>query len=65
MQRRGFNPWQSSILPEGAWRLGGTPMAGRARTDSSPAPNVLLIPGTSSVTYLRKNVAAADLRVAE
>ena len=31
--------------------------------DSSSAPNVLLIPGTSSVTHLRENVAAADLEL--
>jgi len=31
--------------------------------DSSPAPNVLPIPGTSSVTHLRENVAAADLKL--
>ena len=36
-----------------AKRLGGTPM--------QVAPNILLIPGTSSVAHLRENLAAAEL----
>jgi len=55
----GFTPLQSSILSEVAQRLGVTPMQVALRWLLRRAPNILLIPGTSSVVHLRENLAAA------
>src|SRR4029077_1129761 len=53
----GFSPLQSSILSDVAPRLGATPtqvaLAWLLRHD----PNILLIPGTSSLAHLRENLA--------
>jgi pyridoxine 4-dehydrogenase len=57
----GFNPLQSSILSDVAARLGATPMQTALAWLLRRAPNMLLIPGTSSVTHLRENLAAAAL----
>jgi pyridoxine 4-dehydrogenase len=57
----GFTPLQSSILSEVAQRLGVTPMQVALRWLLRRAPNILLIPGTSSVVHLRENLAAAAL----
>jgi len=57
----GFTPLQSSILSEVAERLGVTPMQVALRWLLRRAPNILLIPGTSSVVHLRENLAAAAL----
>jgi aryl-alcohol dehydrogenase-like predicted oxidoreductase len=57
----GFNPLQSSILSDVARRLGATPMQVALAWLLRRAPNVLLIPGTSSVAHLRENLAAVDL----
>jgi pyridoxine 4-dehydrogenase len=57
----GFNPLQSSILSDAAQRLGGTPMQVALAWLLRRAPNMLLIPGTSSVAHLRENLAAAEL----
>jgi pyridoxine 4-dehydrogenase len=57
----GFNPLQSSILSDVAQRLGGTSMQVALAWLLRRAPNVLLIPGTSSVAHLRENLAAAEL----
>ena len=57
----GFNPLQSSILSDVAQRLGATPMQVALAWLLRRAPNILLIPGTSSVAHLRENLAAAEL----
>ncbi|MET3899474.1 pyridoxine 4-dehydrogenase [Devosia sp. UYZn731] len=57
----GFSPLQSSSLSDVAQRLGATPMQVALAWLLRRAPNILLIPGTSSVTHLRENLAAADL----
>ena len=57
----GFNPLQSSVLSDVAQRLPATPMQVALAWLLHRAPNVLLIPGTSSVTHLRENLAAAEL----
>jgi pyridoxine 4-dehydrogenase len=57
----GFTPLQSSILSEVAQRLGVTPMQVALKWLLRRAPNILLIPGTSSVVHLRENLAAAAL----
>lgn len=57
----GFNPLQSSALSDVARRLGATPMQVALAWLLRRAPNVLLIPGTSSVAHLRENLAAAAL----
>jgi len=61
----GFNPLQSSILSDVARRLGATPMQVALAWLLRRAPNVLLIPGTSSVAHLRENLAAAELALPE
>jgi len=57
----GFNPLQSSTLSDVATRLGATPMQVALAWLLRRAPNILLIPGTSSVAHLRENLAAAAL----
>jgi pyridoxine 4-dehydrogenase len=57
----GFTPLQSAALSEVAGRLGSTPMQVALAWLLRRAPNVLLIPGTSSVTHLRENLAATAL----
>jgi aryl-alcohol dehydrogenase-like predicted oxidoreductase len=57
----GFNPLQSSTLSNVATQLGATPMQVALAWLLHRAPNILLIPGTSSVGHLRENLAAADL----
>lgn len=57
----GFSPLQSTILSDVATRLGATPMQIALAWLLRRAPNVLLIPGTSSVVHLRENLAAAEL----
>jgi aryl-alcohol dehydrogenase-like predicted oxidoreductase len=57
----GFTPLQSSALSAVAARLDATPMAVALAWLLQRSPNVLLIPGTSSVAHLRENVAAAAL----
>ena len=61
----GFNPLQSSTLSDVAARLGATPMQVALAWLLGRAPNILLIPGTSSVQHLRENLAAADLALPE
>ncbi len=55
----GFNPLQSSTLSDVAQRLDATPMQVALAWLLRRSPNVLLIPGTSSVAHLRENLAAA------
>ena len=57
----GFSPLQSSTLSDVAARLGATPMQVALAWLLQRAPNILLIPGTSSLAHLRENLAAADL----
>jgi aryl-alcohol dehydrogenase-like predicted oxidoreductase len=57
----GFSPLQSSILSDVAQRLGVTPMKVALAWLLRRAPNILLIPGTSSVAHLRENLLAAEL----
>ncbi|RUX44723.1 aldo/keto reductase family oxidoreductase [Mesorhizobium sp. M4A.F.Ca.ET.020.02.1.1] len=59
----GFNPLQSSTLSGVADRLGATPMQVALAWLLQRSPNVLLIPGTSSVAHLRENLAAAELEL--
>jgi aryl-alcohol dehydrogenase-like predicted oxidoreductase len=59
----GFSPLQSSSLEEIAKRLGATPMQVALAWLLHRAPNILLIPGTSSRTHLRENLAAAELKL--
>jgi aryl-alcohol dehydrogenase-like predicted oxidoreductase len=59
----GFTPLQSSTLSEVARSLEATPMQVALAWLLSRAPNVLLIPGTSSVAHLRENLKAATLRL--
>ena len=56
-----LHPLQSSTLAEVAARLGATPMQVALAWLLHRAPNILLIPGTSSVAHLRENLAAAEL----
>jgi aryl-alcohol dehydrogenase-like predicted oxidoreductase len=57
----GFSPLQSSILSDVARRLGATVMQVALAWLLRRAPNILLIPGTSSVAHLRENLAVAEL----
>ncbi|MFG6476956.1 aldo/keto reductase family oxidoreductase [Microbacterium sp. P06] len=57
----GFSPLQSSALSSVASRLGVTPMAVALAWLLERSPNILLIPGTSSVAHLRENVAGASV----
>jgi aryl-alcohol dehydrogenase-like predicted oxidoreductase len=57
----GFTPLQSSALSDVAGRLGATPMQVALAWLLHRSPNILLIPGTSSLAHLRENLAAAQL----
>ncbi|RWD68235.1 aldo/keto reductase family oxidoreductase [Mesorhizobium sp.] len=59
----GFSPLQSSTLSDVADRLGATPMQVALAWLLQRSPNILLIPGTSSVAHLRENLAAAELEL--
>src|SRR5262249_33993023 len=59
----GFSPLQSSVLSEVAQGLNATPMQVALAWLLRRAPNILLIPGTSSVAHLRENLAAAQLQL--
>jgi len=59
----GFNPLQSGALEAVAAQLGTTPLATALAWLLHRSPNILLIPGTSSVEHLRENVAAAELDI--
>ena len=59
----GFTPLQSSTLDGVAARLKATPMQVALAWLLQRSPNVLLIPGTSSVGHLRENLAAAELEL--
>jgi pyridoxine 4-dehydrogenase len=57
----GFTPLQSSTLSSVASGLGATPMQVALAWLLHRSPNILLIPGTSSVAHLRENMAAGEL----
>ncbi|BES71438.1 aldo/keto reductase family oxidoreductase [Marinobacter nanhaiticus D15-8W] len=57
----GFSPLQSSILDGVAERLNAKPMQVALAWLLRRSPNILLIPGTSSVAHLRENLASAEL----
>jgi aryl-alcohol dehydrogenase-like predicted oxidoreductase len=59
----GFTPLQSSILDDAAALLQATPMQLALAWLLQRSPNILLIPGTSSVAHLRENLAAAKLEI--
>jgi aryl-alcohol dehydrogenase-like predicted oxidoreductase len=59
----GFTPLQSTALNEIATRLSATPMQVALAWLLQRAPNILLIPGTSSLGHLRENLAAASLKL--
>jgi pyridoxine 4-dehydrogenase len=59
----GFSPLQSSTLSGVARRFGVTPMQVALAWLLRRSPNILLIPGTSSLTHLHENLAAADLHL--
>ena len=59
----GFSPLQSSALNEVAASLHATPMQVALAWLLHRSPNILLIPGTSSVQHLRENLAAATLQL--
>ena len=59
----GFTPLQSTTLSDVATRLGVTPMQVALAWLVQRAPNIQLIPGTTSPQHLRENLAAADLKL--
>ncbi len=59
----GFNPLQSSVLDAAAAALQATPMQVALAWLLQRSPNILLIPGTSSVEHLRQNLSAATLHL--
>jgi len=59
----GFTPLQSSVLDAAAASLGATPMQVALAWLLQRSPNIMLIPGTSSVEHLRENLNAAKLRL--
>jgi aryl-alcohol dehydrogenase-like predicted oxidoreductase len=59
----GFSPLQAEELDAVATRKGATPMAVALAWLLQRSPNILLIPGTSSVAHLRENVAGAGLEL--
>src|SRR3984957_6960306 len=61
----GFTPLQSDTLESVATRLEATPMAVALAWLLQRSPNVLLIPGTSSVAHLHENIKGAALTLSE
>ena len=61
----GFSPLQSDTLTSVATRLGAAPMAVALAWLLQRSPNILLIPGTSSVAHLRDNITGAALTLSE
>ncbi|UAX51944.1 aldo/keto reductase family oxidoreductase [Streptomyces sp. A144] len=61
----GFTPLQSEALSRVANRLGTTPMSVALAWLLRRSPNILLIPGTSSLAHLRENVAGAGLSLSD
>lgn len=61
----GFTPLQSATLTEVAQRVNATPMQVAIAWLLQRSPNILVIPGTSSVEHLRENLTAGDLVLPE
>jgi aryl-alcohol dehydrogenase-like predicted oxidoreductase len=61
----GFSPLQSGTLSAVAKELGATPLQVALAWLLRRAPNILLIPGTSSRAHLRENLAAAELQLSD
>src|SRR6201996_2772820 len=61
----GFSPLQSDTLSNVAKRLGHTPMQVALAWLLHRSPNILLIPGTSSVAHLRENLAVAEIALSD
>ncbi len=61
----GFSPLQSEALSNVAAKLRATPMQVALAWLLQRSPNMLLIPGTSSLAHLRENLAAAELELSE
>ena len=61
----GFTPLQSDTLNSVAIRLDTTPLAVALAWLLQRSPNILLIPGTSSLAHLRENITAAALTLSE
>lgn len=59
----GFTPLQSATLTDAALRLEATPMQVALAWLLQRSPNILVIPGTSSIEHLRENLRAATLRI--
>jgi len=59
----GFTPLQSSILDAAAALLQATPMQLALAWLLQRSPDILLIPGTSSVAHLRENLKAVTLEI--
>ncbi len=59
----GFTPLQSATLSDVAARLGATPMQVALAWLLQRSPNILVIPGTSSVDHLRENLQASKLQI--
>jgi aryl-alcohol dehydrogenase-like predicted oxidoreductase len=59
----GFTPLQSSALDQAAASRDATPMQVALAWLLQRSPNILLIPGTSSVQHLRENLSAAKLQI--
>ncbi|PYJ34873.1 MAG: oxidoreductase [Verrucomicrobia bacterium] len=59
----GFSPLQSDTLSRVAARLKANPMGVALAWLLQRSPNILLIPGTSSIEHLRENVAGAGLQL--
>ena len=59
----GFNPLQSATLSNVATRLGAMPMQVAIAWLLQRSPNILVVPGTSSVKYLRENLQASRLKI--
>lgn len=61
----GFTPLQSTTLSEVAQQLGVTPMQLALAWLLHRSPNILLIPGTSSLAHLKENLAVADIKLSD
>jgi aryl-alcohol dehydrogenase-like predicted oxidoreductase len=61
----GFSPLQSDELSAIAAEVGATPMQVALRWLLQRSPNILLIPGTSSLGHLRENLASAELELSD
>lgn len=59
----GFSPIQSKTLSDVAKKLGATPMQVALAWLLKRSPNILLIPGTSSLAHLRENLASAEVEL--